>query len=319
MRKLPIAAVILAAILLLSSCAAPAGVKKDGKLKIVTTIWPVYQWTQAVLGDNPAGAEVTLLIDSGVDPHSFQPAVSDIMELYTCDLLIYTGGDSEQWVGEVLQGEVDPDLVTLPLMASLGDSLCTAEHDHEGHGHDHGHHEETYDEHIWLSLKMARTLCHEIAHELGHVDPANAAVYEANAEQYIARLAELDKAYEEAVADSGHKTLLFADRFPFLYLTEDYGITHYEAFPGCSAETEASFATVMHLAEKVKELGLPAILTIDGGDGSIARTVAESTGREDLEILTLHSMQAKLEERDTYLSVMEENLNVLRRALLGNA
>ena len=317
MRKAPIAAMLLAAMLLLTGCAAPAGVKEDGKLKIVTTIWPVYEWTRAVLGDNPGGAEVTLLIDSGVDPHSFQPAVSDIMELYTCDLLVYTGGDSEQWVGEVLQGEVDSDLVTLPLMSALGDSLCTAEHDHDGHDHDH--HEETYDEHIWLSLKMAQTLCHEIAHELGRVDEENAAVYEANAEQYIARLSKLDKAYEEAVAASGHKTLLFADRFPFLYLTEDYGITHYEAFPGCSAETEASFATVMRLAEKVKELDLPAILTIDGGDGSIARTVAESVGREDLEILKLNSMQAKLEEGDTYLSVMEENLNVLRRALLGNA
>ena len=317
MRKAPIAAMLLAAMLLLTGCAAPAGVKEDGKLKIVTTIWPVYEWTRAVLGNNPGGAEVTLLIDSGVDPHSFQPAVSDIMELYTCDLLVYTGGDSEQWVGEVLQGEVDPDLVTLPLMSALGDSLCTAEHDHDGHDHDH--HEETYDEHIWLSLKMAQTLCHEIAHELGRVDEEHAAVYEANAEQYIARLAALDKAYEAAVAASGHKTLLFADRFPFLYLTEDYGITHYEAFPGCSAETEASFATVMRLAEKVKELGLPAILTIDGGDGSIARTVAESVGREDLEILKLNSMQAKLEEGDTYLSVMEENLNVLRMALLGNA
>lgn len=317
MRKAPIAAMLLAAMLLLTGCAAPAGVKEDGKLKIVTTIWPVYEWTRAVLGDNPGGAEVTLLIDSGVDPHSFQPAVSDIMELYTCDLLVYTGGDSEQWVGEVLQGEVDPNLVTLPLMSALGDSLCTAEHDHDGHDHDH--HEETYDEHIWLSLKMAQTLCHEIAHELGRVDEENAAVYEANAEDYIARLAALDKAYEAAVAASGHKTLLFADRFPFLYLTEDYGITHYEAFPGCSAETEASFATVMRLAEKVKELDLPAILTIDGGDGSIARTVAESVGREDLEILKLNSMQAKLEEGDTYLSVMEENLNVLRVALLGNA
>ena len=315
MKKLRVAAVMLAAVLVLSGCSAPAGVKEDGKLKIVTTIWPVYQWTQAVLGDNPGGAEVTLLIDSGVDPHSFQPAVSDIMELYTCDLLIHTGGGSEQWVGEVLEGEVDPDLVTLPLMETLGDSLCTADHDHEGHDHGHDHHDEEYDEHIWLSLKMAQTLCHEIAHGLGHVDPENAAVYEANAETYMAELAALDKAYEEAAAASPHKTLLFADRFPFLYLTEDYGITHYEAFPGCSAETEASFETVMHLTEKVKALELPAILTIDGGDGSIARTVAESTGREDLKILELNSMQAKLEEGDTYLSIMEENLNVLREAL----
>ena len=309
MKKRLTALLAAAVMCLLCGCAAPAGVKEDGQLKIVATIWPVYEWTRAILGDNPAGAEVTLLIDSGVDPHSFQPAVADIMELYTCDLLLYTGGASEEWVDKALQGETD--LVPLSLMDTLGDALCVEEHDHE-HDHDHDH-EEEYDEHIWLSLKIAQTLCQTIAEELSHLDPANAESYQANAESYIKALSALDAQYAETVAASSQKTLLFADRFPFLYLTEDYGLTHYEAFPGCSAETEASFATITFLAGKVDELGLPAVLTIDGSDGSIARTVVENSG--GAEILTLNSMQSKLEEGDTYLSIMEENLEVLKEAL----
>ena len=316
MRKFTALLLTLAAALSLTACAAPAGVAEDGKLKIVATIWPEYEWVNAVLGDNPANAEVTLLVDSGVDPHSFQPAVADIMELYTCDLLVYLGSASDQWVEEALKGEVDPDLTALPLMEAVADDLCAEEHDHdhEDHGHtDHDHGE--YDEHIWLSLKKARTLVHAIAHELGHLDPENADYYEANAEDYSQALSALDEAYAAAVENAAYNTLVFADRFPFLYLTEDYGLHYEAAFPGCSAETEASFATIMHLAGVVEEQGLPALLTIEGSDGSIARTVAESTGREELEILTLNSMQGKLEEDDTYLSIMEENLEVLKKAL----
>lgn len=309
-------AVLLTALCLclgLSACAAPTPVAEDGRLKIVTTIWPEHQWVTAILGDNPAGAEVALLVDSGVDPHSFQPAVSDILELYTCDLLIYLGSASDQWVGEALEGQADPGLHTLPLMEAIGDELCTAEHDNDHAGHDHGHDHGEYDEHIWLSLKKAQTLCHTIAHELGHIDPANAAYYEENAENYIARLAALDAAYEAAIPEHAH--LVFADRFPFTYLAEDYDIHVEAAFPGCSAETEASFATVMHLAGTVDGEGLSSVIIIDGSDGSIARTVVEATESKTAEILTLNSMQSALGEEDTYLSVMEENLEVLKQAL----
>ena len=313
MRKVTALVLALAMALSLAACAAPAGVQEDGKLKIVATIWPIHQWIAAILGDNPAGAELTLLVDSGVDPHSFQPAVSDIMELYTCDLLFYLGAASDQWVGEALEGEVDPALSALPLMEAVADDLCAEEHHHEDH-EDHSHHDHgEYDEHIWLSLKKAQTLVHAIAHELGHLDPENAGYYEENAESYMEKLSALDGAYAAAVESAAYDTLVFADRFPFLYLTEDYGLHYEAAFPGCSAETEASFATIMRLAEAAEDL--PALLTIDGSDGSLARTVAESAGRPDMEILTLNSMQAKLGEEDTYLSVMEENLEVIKKAL----
>ena len=314
MKKVTALLLALAAAVSLTACAAPVGVQEDGKLKIVTTIWPEYEWVNAVLGENPAGAEVTLLVDSGVDPHSFQPAVSDIMELYTCDLLVYLGAASDQWVGDALEGEVDPNLVTLPLMEAVAEDLCAAEHDHDHAGHeDHDHGE--YDEHIWLSVKKAQALCHAIAHELGHVDPENADYYEANAEGYCEKLAALDEEYAAAVENAAYDTLVFADRFPFLYLTEDYGLHYEAAFPGCSAETEASFATIMHLAGAVDELGLPAVLTIDGSDGSIARTVVEATEGKTARILTLHSMQSAIAEGESYLSIMEHNLEVLKQAL----
>lgn len=314
MRRTALLLLALAAALTLTACAAPASVKEDGKLKIVATIWPEYEWVSAVLGDNPAGAEVTLLVDSGVDPHSFQPAVSDIMELYTCDLLLYLGAASDEWVGKALEGEVDPELAALPLMEALGDDLCAEEHDHGDHDHhDHGE----YDEHIWLSLKKAQTLVHAIAHELGHIDPENAAYYGENAESYCAALAALDGEYAAVAEGAAYDTLVFADRFPFLYLTEDYGLHYEAAFPGCSAETEASFATITRLAGVVEEKGLPAVLTIDGSDGSIARTVVESAKGQPAEILTLNSMQSRLGEGDTYLSIMEENLEVLKQALQG--
>lgn len=311
MKKLTALFLSLCLAVSLTACAAPTPVGEDGQLKIVTTVWPEYQWVTAILGENPAKAEVTLLVDSGVDPHSFQPAVQDILSLYTCDLLVYLGASSDQWVEEALEGQADPGLHTLPLMTAVEDELCTSEHDHDHAGHDH-HHEE-YDEHIWLSLKKAQTLCHVIAHELGHIDPANAAYYEENAETYIARLAALDAEYEAAIP--AHSHLVFADRFPFTYMAQDYGIHVEAAFPGCSAETEASFATVMHLAETVDSEGLSSVLIIDGSDGSIARTVVEATKSKKAEILTLHSMQSALGEGDTYLSVMEDNLEVLKQAL----
>ena len=314
MKRLVTLFAALTLVLCLAGCAAPAGVAEDGKVKIVATIWPEYEWTKAVLGDNPAGAELTLLVSSGVDPHSFQPAVRDIVELYTCDVLIHLGGESDKWVGDALKGEVDEALIALPLMEQV--ELCSGEHHHEEGEEDHADHDHgEFDEHIWLSLRKAAELCRAIARTLGEADPANAAYYAANAEAYCARLSALDAEYAAAVAAAEHPHLVFADRFPFTYMAEDYGIHTDAAFPGCSAETEASFATVMHLAQTVREHHIPALLIIDGGDGAIARTVAEAAGSPDLPILALHSMQSAVEEGQTYLSIMEDNLTVLRAAL----
>ncbi|MBO5604099.1 MAG: zinc ABC transporter substrate-binding protein, partial [Acidaminococcaceae bacterium] len=196
-------------------------------------------------------------------------------------------------------------------------------HDDKHHEHQkddkHRHDEVEYDEHVWLSLKNADLVCKAIANELAALDPKNAASYGANYDAYSKKLAALDGQYKEAVAKANVKTVLFGDRFPFRYLTDDYGLKYYAAFRGCSAETEASFETVAFLSKKMDELKLPAILTIEGRQHKLARTIVDNTRAKNRKILTMHSMQSVSDEEikkgADYLKVMEENLKVLKEAL----
>ena len=194
-----------------------------------------------------------------------------------------------------------------------GEDLC--EH-MEGHGHDH---EEEADEHAWLSLKNAKILVGAISNALQELDPDNKDTYAANAAAYIEKLSTLDGAYQSAVDGAAHKTVLFGDRFPFRYLVDDYGLGYYAAFAGCSAESEASFEMVSFLAKKVDELGLPCVLTIEGKNHKLAETIVQSTAGKNQKVLTMDSMQS-MTSKDvangaTYLSVMEQNLSVLKEAL----
>jgi len=194
-----------------------------------------------------------------------------------------------------------------------GEDLC--EH-MEGHGHDHG---KEKDEHVWLSLKNAKTLVGAIADALQELDPDNKDTYAANASAYIEKLSALDGAYQSAVDGAARKTVLFGDRFPFRYLVDDYGLSYYAAFAGCSAESEASFETVSFLAKKVDELKLPCVLTIEGKNHKLAETIVQSTAGKKQKVLTMDSMQS-MTSKDaangaTYLSVMEQNLSVLKEAL----
>ena len=196
-----------------------------------------------------------------------------------------------------------------------GEDLC--EH-MEGHGHDHDHEEEA-DEHVWLSLKNAKTLVRAISDALQELDPDNKDTYAANASAYIEKLSALDGAYQSAVDGAARKTVLFGDRFPFRYLVDDYGLSYYAAFAGCSAESEASFETVSFLAKKVDELKLPCVLTIEGKNHKIAETIVENTAEKNQKVLTMDSMQSTTSEDvangTTYLSVMEQNLSMLKEAL----
>ena len=183
-------------------------------------------------------------------------------------------------------------------------------------GHEH---EVEYDEHVWLSLRNAETITQTIANALCELDPDNAAVYQENAGNYIAQLSDLDAQYEDAVKNGQRTTILFADRFPFRYLADDYGLTYYAAFVGCSAETEASFETIAFLAKKVDELQLPVVLTIEGDNHSIAETVVANTQAKNQSILVMNSLQSvtekDVENGESYLGIMSENLNVLKEAL----
>lgn len=335
-------AIIIAAVFVIGSLAAcgskdtageGSAAKSAGdsdKLQIVTTIFPIYDWVQNILGEEAPHAEVTMLLDNGVDLHSYQPTVEDIMKISTCDLFIYVGGESDAWVSDALKEAVNPDMVVVNLLVLLGDSvkeeelkegMQESEHEHEhAEGEEHEHEEEAeYDEHVWLSLRNAEVLCEKIEQALEEIDPDCADIYQKNLETYSGKLQALDAEYETMISKAPVKTLLFGDRFPFRYLVDDYGLDYYAAFVGCSAETEASFETITFLAGKVDELSLHAVLTIEGGDGRIAETIVKTSTAKDAKVLSLNSMQSvttkDVQAGSTYLSMMEENLKVLEEAL----
>lgn len=298
----------------------------DKKLNIVTTIFPEYDWTRAILGDRADDVNLTMLLDNGTDLHSFQPAVKDIMKVSSCDLLIYVGGESDQWIEDALESAQNKDMKTINLMEVLGDSIKEEETvegmQESDHDHDHDHEDEEekeYDEHVWTSMRNAEVICDAIAATLEEMDPENKEIYQSNAETYKEKLSVLDEEYQETVDSAKQKTLIFADRFPFRYLVDDYGLNYYAAFSGCSAESEASFKTVTFLAGKVDELGVKSVLTMEKSDDRIAQTVIENTKAKDQKILQLNSMQSitseEIADGATYLSVMEDNLGVLKEAL----
>ncbi|MCR4999866.1 MAG: metal ABC transporter substrate-binding protein [Lachnospiraceae bacterium] len=341
MKKL--ISMILVAVMLCGSMTAcsdakAAPVAKDDTLQIVTTIFPEYDWVMQILGDKAADAEVTMLLDDGVDLHSYQPTVEDIAKIETCDLFIYVGGESDEWVEGALADTTNTNLVAINLMDVLSDTIKEEEvvegmqaeeheHDHDqedGEAHEEGeNHEEEeeveYDEHVWLSLKNASTLVTNISEAMQTIDNANADTYKANADAYVAQLQDLDAQYGAAVSKASQKTVLFGDRFPFRYMVDDYGLEYFAAFVGCSAESEASFETINFLATKVDELGLSTVLTIEGDNHRIAETIVENTKTKDQQILSMDSMQsttaADVKDGANYLDIMTKNLSVLQQAL----
>ena len=304
-----------------------AGINGAGsKKKIVTTIFPEYDWVMNILGDKASDMDVTMLLDNGVDLHSFQPKADDILKISTCDLFIYVGGESDAWVNDALKESINKDMVVVDLLDALGDAVKEEEvvegmqEESEDHDHDNASPDEVeYDEHVWLSLHNSATLIEKISEAICKVDPDNAEVYKANASAYAGKISDLDKQYHDLVDSSSCKTVLFGDRFPFRYLADDYGLSYYAAFVGCSAETEASFETITFLAGKVDELGLKAVLTIEGTDHRLAETIIQNTKSRDQKILSIDSMQsvtsADVKAGVSYLSIMENNLKVLTEAL----
>ena len=287
------------------------------RISVVATIFPEYDWVMNVVGDNPGNVEVTMLLDNGVDMHSFQPVARDIMKISSCDLFIYVGGESDDWVEDALKEAVNKDMVVLNLLDILGDRVREEEFVEGMQG---GPEEDPeYDEHVWLSLTNAGILVQSISEAMQRIDPADAAKYASNAEAYIEKLNSLDEEYRSAIRDASGDTLLFGDRFAFRYMTDDYGLRYYAAFEGCSAETEASFETVMFLAEKTDELSLPCVLTLEGSDHRLAETIVLTTSDKDQRILSLDSMQSvskdDVQTGKTYLNIMSENLEVLKEAL----
>ncbi len=284
----------------------------NGSPVVITTVFSVYDWTRNITGDR---CNVIYLDKSGADMHSFEPTASDIALLSKADIFIHIGGVSDKWVDSAVESAKNDSLAVLSLMTVTGvleeetvEGMQT--HDHEDKNTDE------YDEHIWLSLKKAQTSVDAICEALCKADNTNAETYKANATAYNKKLSELNKKFELLMSGAKRNTILVADRFPFRYLTEDYGIEYFAAFPGCSAESEASFETMTFLIEKTKELSLPCIFIIENSDGRLADTISRETGAKVLTLGSCQSVtQADAENGLTYLSVMENNLKTLTEAL----
>ena len=308
----------LASVMLCLSMAAFA------KVKVVTTIFPEYDWVKQIAGEKSANIDLTLLMDNGVDLHSFQPSVKDIAKISNADIFIYVGGESDEWVEGVLKSAKNKKLLSINLLEILEGKLheevviegmeCEEEDEEDG-----AEEEKEYDEHVWLSLKNAKILCNAITEALCQKDAENAALYKKNYAAYSAKLDSLDKEYADCVKNAKRKTVLFGDRFPFRYMIEDYKLNYYAAFLGCSAETEASFKTVLFLAKKTDELKLPYILQIETSDGKLASTILKNSKSKNTKILTIDSLQSTtssdIKNGASYINSMKKNLETLKLAL----
>ena len=309
--------IIICAALMLAVFAGCGAKKPSGdKLNIIATIYPEYEWIKQIT-DGADNVELSLLLDNGSDLHNFQPSVKDITDISSSDVFIYNGGESDEWVDSVLSNAQNKDMLALDLMELLGDKAKeeTAVEGMETEEHEEEEDEKEYDEHIWLSLKNASFLCQKIADKLSEKDPDNKDTYAKNAKAYIEKLNKLDSEYEQTCSSAKNDTLIFADRFPFRYMTDDYKLKYYAAFSGCSAQSDPKFETIVFLANKLDELKLNHLMIIDGSDDKLAKSVIDAAKTKDANILTLNSMQSSVGENSTYLSIMEDNLKALKEAL----
>lgn len=318
-------------------------IDNDGKYHIICSTFPLYDWTRNIVGNNSDRISVSLLVDDGCDVHSYQATAVDVAAISSCDLLIFAGGESEKWVKEAALGAENKEQIVLELLDVLGDKaleedasqiiMAEEEHSHDDEekgNHDEAHdvnhneaydedHDLEYDEHIWLSLKNAMLLCQEIKNAVTKLDANNAAIYESNYTDYAEKLMLLESLYERALEGKSDKTVLFADRFPFRYLFEDYNLTYYAAFSGCSAETEASFEVITSLAGKMDLEKISSVMILEKSSDKIANTVIASSNQKDSKVLVMDSMQS-VSRSDmlsgvNYLDVMKNNLETLKLAL----
>ena len=290
-------------------------VKQQKRLSIVATTFPEYDWVKNIVG-NDSLFEITLL-EKGVDLHSFEPTPENILQISKADLFIYVGGESDEWVENALENPQNPNRKVVNMMQVLGEKV-KAEKIVEGMEEEHHHEEgEEMDEHVWLSLQNASILVRHIADSLVALSPEKKEMIVAKANAYREKLEALDAEFAKVIVPG--KTILFGDRFPFRYLVDDYKISYYAAFVGCSAETEASFKTIAFLAKKVDELNLKTIFVLESRTHKIAETIRDNTKSKDQQILPLHSIQSisdlDLQNGVNYYRLMQQNLEVLKRAL----
>lgn len=319
----------LALVLSLAACAAPVEKADDGKIQIVATLFPYYDFARAIAGGR---ADVTLLLSPGREAHSFEPTPLDAVTISEADVFLYNGGEGEYWVEEMLDAAGEHIAVKARMMDyvdALGEEFSEGMQGADAHDHDHDHgdhdHESgeahdsdeiEYDEHIWTSPKNAAILCRAVCDAICKADPANEDLYRANCDGYCAQIEALDARFASLCESAPRKLLVFADRFPMLYFCREYGLDYRAAFHGCSGDTEPSLATIKYLIDKVEDEDIPVVYTIDFGTKKVAAVVSECTGAA---VDTLYSMQtvsrADFDAGETYLTLMERNYDALRKGL----
>lgn len=312
---------LLAGVLLLGTlcgCSVPA--KQEEGLSVVATIFPQYDFARQVMGSSD---DLTMLLRPGQEVHSYEPTPQDIIAIQNCDLFIYVGGESDAWIEDVLEGMDTSHMVILSLMDlvdPLEEDTDSVLENPEEHSHEDGEathlHEEEYDEHVWTSPKNAMLITQAICDALCDIDPSNAQIYRQNTAAYLEQLEELDQDFREVIGSASRDTLIFGDRFPLLYFVREYGLNYYAAFPGCASETEPSAATVARLIDLVREEQVPVVYQIELSNGNIARSIADSSGAKVETFYTCHNIaRDDFNAGETYLSLMERNVNSLKEAL----
>ncbi len=309
--KKAISLIIIVLILLAALSGCSKGFENDGRIRIVATAFPEYDFARAIAGND---AEIRMLLPPGSESHSFEPTPQDIRMISECDVFIYTGGESDSWLDSILDSINTDNMVIISLMdiVELYEEESVEGMDARGEGEE----ETEYDEHVWTSPKNAVLISKAIAEALISLDSANSASYESRLESYEAKLEELDEEFEKIVSESSKKTLIFGDRFPLLYFAKEYGLDYYAAFPGCSAATEPSARTVAFLIDKIREENISTVFTIELSNGNIARTISEETGAQVRTFFTCHNVSRDdFENGETYISLMKKNLSTLKEAL----
>ena len=315
MKKL-ITGILAAAMLLsVSGCVAVDAPEDERKISVITTIYPAYDFAVQVFGDT---ADVTLLLKPGMESHAYDPSAKDIVKINNCDLFIYNGGESDQWVNSILEGAEDINTLRMMDVVELREEEhaegMQTDHDHEEE-HDHEH-EEAYDEHIWTSPKNAADIVDAVLDKAVVIDENNTASYNANADAYIAQINDLDTRFEELLSEE-ERYFIFGDRFPLLYFFKEYDLNYYAAFPGCGSNVEPSAQTISFLLDKLSgDEVIPAVFRIELSNGQIADTLAEDSGLPVLEFHACHNITADdFAAGETYVSLMERNYETLKNIL----
>lgn len=299
----------------LSGCGIAEEKKDDGRLKVVATVFAEYDFLRNIAGD---AVNLSMLMMPGADLHAFDPTPKDIMEVQEADLFVTIGGESDAWSEKIIDSIDSNKLQTVRLMDCVDHVVeeelvegMEAEDDEDGHGE-----EKEFDEHVWTSPKNAVQIVEKLRDKLCRMDEANAELYQDNAKSYIKKLQKLDEAFTELVQNAKRREIIVADRFPFRYFADAYGLKYYAAFPGCSTQTGASVETIAFLIRKAKEDDIPVVFHMEMSSEAMCNTICDEAGAKKAQLNAVHNISRQdFNKGIGYLELMKENIEVLKEAL----